>query len=164
MSRDIDDRKKKKALRRLQRVRDALAAAEADGDVEAAEAARAQLSEWEDGFLGSVEERLNTFGSAFADPEKGALDEPLSRLQAAKLKELEDKAKGKETRPWKRSSFKQKPGKGFSSKRPAPRANVRDINEDVPEPPQPAPEPPASTDAAPAPRARFQVIKGGKDG
>ncbi len=158
MSRDIDDRKKKKALRRLRRVRDALAAAEADGDVEAAEAARAQLSEWEDGFLGSVEERLNTFGSAFADPEKGALDEPLSRLQAAKLKELEDKAKGKETRPWKRTRFKQKPGKGFSSKRAAPPANVRDIHEDVPQsPPEPATEP-----APQAPGPRFTVIKGGK--
>lgn len=172
MSREIDDRKKKKALRRLQRVREALAAAEADGDVEAAREARALLTEWEDGFLGSVEDRLNTFGSAFTDPEKGALDEPLSQLQAAKLKELEAKARGKETRPWKRSSFKPKENgarSGFSSKRPAPRANVRDINEDVPadRPEVRAKPAPSVTDATPAPspqgaRPRFTVIKGGK--
>jgi len=105
MSREIDERKKKKALRRLDRVRRALAEAEADGDAEAAREARALLTEWEDEFLGSVEERLNTFGSAFTDPDKGSLDEPLSQLQAAKLKELEANAKGKATRPWKRSSF-----------------------------------------------------------
>lgn len=170
MSREIDDRKKKKALRRLQRVRDALASAEADGDVEAAREARALLTEWEEGFLGSVEERLNTFGSAFTDPEKGALDEPLSQLQAAKLKELEAKAMGKETRPWKRSSFKPKENgqrSSFSSKRPAPRANVRDVNEDMPaDTPEAgpthapaAPKPAASSAEA---RPRFTVIKGGK--
>ncbi|AZU05194.1 hypothetical protein X907_2683 [Glycocaulis alkaliphilus] len=122
MAREIDDRKKKKALRRLDRVRRALAEAEADGDTEAAQEARALLTEWEDEFLGSVEERLNTFGSAFTDPEKGSLDEPLSQLQAAKLKELEAKAKGKETRPWKRSSFKPKERaqrSSFSARRPA---------------------------------------------
>lgn len=187
MSREIDERKKKKALRRLDRVRRALAEAEADGDSEAAREARALLTEWEDEFLGSVEERLNTFGSAFNDPEKGLLDEPLSQLQTAKLKELEAKAKGKETRPWMRSSFKPKE-KGqrssFSSKRPAPRANIRDINEDTPEPPA-TPSRPAAVEA-PAPRkaepgkpeartptparpakaagrSRFTVIRGGKD-
>lgn len=181
MSREIDDRKKKKALRRLERVRRALAEAEADGDAEAAREARAMLTEWEDDFLGSVEERLNTFGSAFTDPEKGALDEPLSQLQAAKLKELEAKAKGKETRPWKRSSFKPKENgarSSFSSKRPERRANIRDINEDVPADrpeagpaaprpsdtqPAPGPSPAAAPAAAPAKaRPRFTVIKGGK--
>ncbi|MGP1275697.1 MAG: hypothetical protein ACQRW7_09785 [Caulobacterales bacterium] len=192
MSREIDERKKKKALRRLERVRRALADAEADGDTEAAREARALLTEWEDEFLGSVEERLNTFGSAFNDPEKGLLDEPLSQLQAAKLKELEAKAKGKEIRRWMRSGFKSKEKgtrSGFSSKRAAPRANIRDINEDVPEAPvkparpiavpAPAPRnnPPRKSDAGtpasdasaplrpatPAGRARFTVIKGGKD-
>lgn len=170
MSREIDDRKKKKALRRLDRVRRALAEAEADGDAEAAREARALVTEWEDEFLGSVEERLNTFGSAFTDPEKGALDEPLSQLQAAKLKELEAKAKGKETRPWRRSSFKPKDSgarSGFSSKRPERRTNSRDINEDVPSgTPQAGPSeadraisPPPSPPEA---RPRFTVIKGGK--
>ncbi|WP_429911718.1 hypothetical protein [Glycocaulis sp.] len=180
MAREIDDRKKKKALRRLDRVRRALAEAEADGDAEAAREARALLTEWEDEFLGSVEERLNTFGSAFTDPEKGSLDEPLSQLQAAKLKELEAKAKGKETRPWKRSSFKPKDKaqrSSFSAKRPAPRTNIRDINEDMPADlpetgPMPAPSGKESA-ASPAPapsraplpqkaRPRFTVIKGGK--
>ncbi|KPP81263.1 MAG: hypothetical protein HLUCCA04_09745 [Oceanicaulis sp. HLUCCA04] len=180
MSREIDDRKKKKALRRLDRVRRALAEAQADGDSEAAREARALLTEWEDEFLGSVEERLNTFGSAFTDPEKGALDEPLSQLQAAKLKELEAKAKGKETRPWLRSSFKPKEGgarSSFSSKRPERRSSTRDVNEDVePDFPEASPPPgppdtehvprhaPAST-TPPSPqktRPRFTVIKGGK--
>lgn len=181
MSREIDDRKKKKALRRLDRVRRALAEAEAGGDAEAAREARALLTEWEDEFLGSVEERLNTFGSAFNDPEKGALDEPLSQLQAAKLKELEAKAKGKETRPWMRSSFKPKEAgarSSFSSKRPERRANTRDINEDVADPPAkpsrpvaiPSPEAttpntrkPAAGPDRPTPARRFTVIKGGKD-
>jgi hypothetical protein len=184
MSREIDERKKMKALRRLERVRRALAHAEAEGDGEAAEAARAALTQWEDEFLGSVEDRLNTFGSAFTDPEKGLLDEPLSQLQAAKLKELEAKAKGKEIRPWKRSSFKPKDKaqrSGFSSKRPERRTNTRDINEDVAEAPVPSrpvatPSPQAATPdtrkpaAGPgrpapsaAPRPRFTVIKGGKD-
>ncbi|HCY54390.1 MAG TPA: hypothetical protein DF715_02275 [Oceanicaulis sp.] len=179
MSREIDERKKKKALRRLDRVRRALAEAEADGDAEAAREARALLTEWEDEFLGSVEERLNTFGSAFTDPDKGSLDEPLSQLQAAKLKELEAKAKGKETRPWKRSSFKPKDKaqrSSFSAKRPAPRANTRDINEDMPETgPEAGPATPRPSDVKPAPapgqspapspakfRPRFTVIKGGK--
>ena len=72
------------------------------------------------GFSAAWEERLNTFGSAFADPEKGALDEPLSRLQAAKLKELEDKAKGKEPRPWKRSKLQAEARKGVFLKAPGP--------------------------------------------
>jgi hypothetical protein len=169
MSREIDERKKKKALRRLDRVRRALAEAEADGDAEAAREARALLTEWEDEFLGSVEERLNTFGSAFTDPDKGSLDEPLSQLQAAKLKELEAKAKGKETRPWKRSSFKPKDKarrSGFSSKRPERQANIRDINDDVsdvPETPHPSGNTPAPAASPQKPRPRFTVIKGGKE-
>ncbi len=59
-------------------------------------AARAgiELSAWEGEFLGSVEDRLKTYGRAFADPDKGALQQPLSALQAVKLKEITAKAKG----------------------------------------------------------------------
>lgn len=62
------------------------------------------LSEWEGEFLGSVETRINTFGRAFGDPEKGAPGAPLSARQGVKLKEITNKAKGKTT--LKRSGFK----------------------------------------------------------
>ena len=55
----------------------------------------AELSEWEGEFLGSVEERVETYGRAFGDPEKGASGQALSTLQSIKLKEIAAKAKGK---------------------------------------------------------------------
>jgi len=59
-------------------------------------AARAgvDLSDWEGEFLGSVEDRLNTYGRAFGDPDKGAAGAALSVLQTVKLKEISAKAKG----------------------------------------------------------------------
>jgi hypothetical protein len=59
-----------------------------------ADRAGVTLSEWEGEFLGSVTERLKTFGRAFGDPEKGAPGQALSMLQAVKLKEIAAKAKG----------------------------------------------------------------------
>ena len=41
-----------------------------------ADRAGVKLSEWEGEFLGSVEERLRTFGRAFGDPEKGGPGRP----------------------------------------------------------------------------------------
>ena len=58
----------------------------------AADRAGVELSDWEGEFLGSVEDRLNTFGRAFGDPEKGAVGQALSMLQAMKLKEIAAKA------------------------------------------------------------------------
>lgn len=65
-----------------------------------------ELSDWEGEFLGSVEDRLKTYGRAFGDPEKGGAGQALSVLQTVKLKEITLKAKG-EKRSMKR-------GKGFS--------------------------------------------------
>jgi hypothetical protein len=59
----------------------------------AAERAGVELSEWEGEFLGSVEDRVRTFGRAFGDPEKGAPGQALSMLQSVKLKEIVGKAK-----------------------------------------------------------------------
>jgi hypothetical protein len=56
------------------------------------------LSDWEGEFLGSVEERVKTYGRAFADPEKGGRGAAFSVLQTLKLKEIAAKAKG-EKRP-----------------------------------------------------------------
>ena len=54
-----------------------------------------ELSAWEGEFLGSVEDRLRTYGRAFGDPEKGAPGQALSMLQTVKLKEISTKAKGR---------------------------------------------------------------------
>ena len=62
----------------------------------AAAVSGAELSEWEGDFLGSVESRIETYGRAFADPEKGAHGESLSMLQRQKLKEITVKAKGRD--------------------------------------------------------------------
>jgi hypothetical protein len=60
----------------------------------AADKAGVELSRWEGEFLGSVGERLETYGRAFADPEKGAPGAALSARQGVKLKEIVAKAKG----------------------------------------------------------------------
>ncbi|WP_291079005.1 hypothetical protein [Hyphomonas sp.] len=173
MGRDVDERKKRAALRKL---RKAAALAE--------QGLGPPLSDWEKQFLEEVEERIETYGSAFADPLKGSDGEALSSLQQIKLKEIDKKARGKG-----RSGFgsgRKKPG-GFN-KRPAPRVRqldddiAEDMPETAPEPPEPpvrsapklvrasdlkpaTPDTPASeTQNAPTerPRPAFRVIDGGK--
>jgi hypothetical protein len=65
----------------------------------AASKAGIDLSAWEGEFLGSVEERVKTYGRAFADPDKGAPGTILSMLQGRKLKEITAKAKGEVKAP-----------------------------------------------------------------
>lgn len=76
-----------------------------------ADRAGVKLSEWEGEFLGSVTDRLKTFGRAFGDPEKGAPGQALSALQTVKLKEITAKAKG-EKKDLKRRPFRRKGGTG----------------------------------------------------
>lgn len=161
MTRKVDDKKTKRALRRLERARKAAASDNEDTSKD--------LSEWEGEFLDSLEDRLETFGSAFADPDKGSLDEPLSARQALKLKEIEKKAKGKARKPMRR-------GNGFKRKSPHRQSRDRDINDDIidvvpetpPEPPRDAPTPPTEPAARPqternaAKRPVFKLIDGGK--
>ncbi len=64
-----------------------------------ADKAGVTLSEWEGEFLGSVSERVLTYGRAFGDPEKGAAGQALSSLQTRKLKEIAAKAKGEPASP-----------------------------------------------------------------
>ena len=66
-----------------------------------------KLSDWEGEFLQSVTERVQTYGRAFADPEKGGPGAPFSVLQAVKLKEIAAKAKG-EKKEFKRKPFRRK--------------------------------------------------------
>ena len=165
MPREVDEKKTQRALRRLARAK---AKAEAAGE-------DAKLSEWEDEFVASVEDRLNTFGSAFNDPEKGALDEALSGKQSLKLREIEKKASGKTRKPMSRGSgFKPKAdsrsGGGFrkssfKSKTDRPSPRVRDINDDMPDAETPAPETEAPEFETPRPAhpPRLRVVKGGKD-
>ncbi len=82
-----------------------------------AEKAGVELSEWEDGFLGSVAERLQTYGRAFADPEKGARGQALSALQARKLREIVGKAKEAEAGP--KAAAARSPRRGLR-RRPDP--------------------------------------------
>ena len=76
---------KRAALRALKKARKAV------------EASGTKLSEWEGEFLGSVETRVEKYGRAFRDPEKGGPGSSLSLLQAVKLKEIAGKASGKKT-------------------------------------------------------------------
>lgn len=87
-----------------------------------AEKAGIDLSDWEGEFLGSVEERLEQYGRAFADPELGPQSASLSLRQTAKVKEIAAKAKrearsqaqkkdktGTDKQSWKRgSTFRNK--------------------------------------------------------
>jgi hypothetical protein len=73
-----------------------------------ADKAGVKLSDWEGEFLGSVAERVKTYGRAFGDPEKGAPGEALSAMQSVKLKEIAAKAKG-EKKELKRRPFARKP-------------------------------------------------------
>jgi hypothetical protein len=61
----------------------------------AADKAGVKLSDWEGEFLTSVETRVETYGRAFRDPEKGGAHSSLSMLQHVKLKEIGAKANGK---------------------------------------------------------------------
>ena len=84
----------------------------------AAERGGVKLSDWEGEFLGSVSERVKTYGRAFADPEKGAPGQPLSVMQTVKLKEIIKKTKAAQdgetpkSEPPKRKAFKPRAPKG----------------------------------------------------
>jgi hypothetical protein len=76
-------RSKRAALRALRKARDLASEKGAD------------LSTWETEFLGSVEERIEVYGRAFGDPQKGAPGATLSNRQTGKLREIAAKARGK---------------------------------------------------------------------
>ncbi len=73
----VDPKLTKRALRRVIRLKTSVQ----------------DLSDWEAEFLGSLEERLGTYGKAFSDPDKGAMCAPFSLMQGLKLKEISGKKK-----------------------------------------------------------------------
>jgi len=148
MPREVDERKKRAALRKLRR------AAEL-----AAQGLGPPLTDWEIAFLGEVEGRIEKYGSAFADPMKGAEGEALSGLQQLKLKQIDKKARGKEP-------------KGFKAKKPMGQRRHPPVREPEPElPPEPPARPrpalvPATSSASNVASLRrtkphFTVIEGG---
>lgn len=159
MPKDVDERKKRKALRKIRKA--AMLAEQGLGP---------PLSDWEKQFLEEVEARIETYGSAFHDPEKGAADEALSSLQHVKLREIDKKARGKA-----KSGFGSK---GGFKRKSTPR--VRQIDDDIahePAPPEPskpklvrasdmAPElnpSPESTSSSSRKPPVLRVIDGGSD-
>ncbi|WP_298326616.1 hypothetical protein [Asticcacaulis sp.] len=85
----LDEKKalQKRTLRALERAKKAAAEAGVD------------LSEWENDFIDSVSDRVKTYGRAFADPDKGAINGTLSLLQGVKLREIRQKVKSRAAKP-----------------------------------------------------------------
>ena len=104
-------RKARNAKRKLERLRTKLK--ETD-----------ELTDWEDEFSESVTERLEKYGSAFNDREKGGASDALSFAQKKVVAALNKKAKGEKTG----SRFKSKGG--FKSKKPKFTPRVRNIDDD----------------------------------
>ncbi len=158
MPREVDERKKRAALRKLRR------AAEL-----AEQGLGPPLTDWEIAFLEEVEARVEKYGSAFADPMKGAEGEALSGLQLQKLKQIDKKARGKEPKGLKA----RKPmGQKSRPQRPAREPEMDDDTLPPPDAPPPAKPRPALVPASesdrppnvtPLPRAKpkFTVIEGG---
>lgn len=173
MPRDTDDKKTRKALRKLRKAADR---AKTEG---------IELTDWEQEFVEGVDERLTKYGSAFNDPNLGGTDDALSRAQSEILRQLDKKSRGKGGSSFKqRKPLKSKKGaKGFTP-------NIRDLNEDVEQEPSSPPiksekpalsviraselEPPRKekpgnspekrigTDRSSDRRAAFRIIDGGK--
>lgn len=173
MPRDVDEKKTRKALRKLRKA------------AERAELEGIELTDWEQEFIEGVDERLTKYGSAFADLSKGGSEEALSNAQSEILRQLDKKSRGKSV-----GGFKQrkplKPKKGLSARKSDkfddPETDEPELKEPIvskPERSAPrlaasrsepevkkaselpgAPEP--SKPARPAKAPAFRVIDGGK--
>jgi len=129
MQREVDERKKRAALRKLRR------AAEL-----AAQGLGPPLTDWEAAFLEEVEGRIEKYGSAFADPMKGAEGEALSGLQQLKLKQIDKKARGKAPKG-------QKARKPMGARKAPPSSPREDETAAFETPPAPPPAPPKTRPA-----------------
>lgn len=107
MPRRVDPALTKRAIALVKRARKQATAPDAPG-----------LSDWEAEFLNGVEARLEEHGSAFADPDKGALAAPLSLRQGLKLKQIRHKTETGEDRPKPKDARRSAP---LARKKPWPR-------------------------------------------
>jgi phosphoglycerate-specific signal transduction histidine kinase len=108
-----------------------------------------EITDWEEEFVDSVDERIEKYGAAFQDREKGAASEALSNLQKQVLAQMRRKAKDKG-----KQSPERKPRSGFKNKSGF-KPRVRNIEDDLIEDEPPIPEKRTPT---------LKVIKGGKEG
>ena len=118
MSREIDRKKTRKALRIIRKLAAAGAAPEIidpeTGELRAGDGV-VDYSQWENEFLTEIDKRLEKYGSAFNDLSKGKKDDALSNLQTVKLKEIAAKARGK-----KRKGFTTRKPLGWKNRPPKP--------------------------------------------
>lgn len=116
MAREVDPKRTRKAQRLIRKLAAQAAAPETidpeTGEVKPGEGA-VDYSQWESEFLTEVDQRLEKYGSAFANLAKGRKDDPLSMLQTVKLKEIAAKARGK-----KRKGLTTKKPLGWRKRRP----------------------------------------------
>lgn len=164
MKREVDQRKTRKALRKLRRAADRATGEGGPG-----------LTDWEQEFVEGVTTRLEKYGSAFRDPGKGRLEEALSARQAHITRVIDKKSRkakagaAGETKPAApdgepvRTSHQRAPAPGATSDKPKPRSSFkpkakpgwkprgRDINDD-----------PGRSEPAPPKGPALKVIKGGK--
>ena len=110
-----------------------------------------EITDWEDEFITSVDERLDKYDAAFADRSKGGASDALSIRQKQVLAQMRRKIKdkGKQAPDGKKKQW----GSSFKSKNSySPR--VRNIEDDMVEG---GPVPP------PKGKPSLRIIKGGKD-
>ncbi len=93
-----------------------------------------EITDWEDEFIASVDERLEKFDSAFADPSLGGFAEALSNKQKQVLAQMRRKIKDKNKRPSQADTQKPKSkpkwNSSFKSKSTY-KPRVRNIEDDM---------------------------------
>ena len=118
MPRDVDRKQTRKARRIIRKLAAQGSAPETidpeTGEVKPGEG-NVEYSHWENEFLTEVDQRLEKYGSAFADLSKGRKEDALSGLQTVKLKEIAAKARGK-----KRKGLTTKKPLGWKNRPPRP--------------------------------------------
>ncbi len=145
MVREVDERKKRAALRKLRKAQ-----------MLAEQGLGPPLSDWEREFLEEVEGRIEKFGSAFADPMKGADGEALSSLQQAKLREIDKKARGNASR-----GLQTRKPMGMKRK-PLPRIRNDETEQEDAEPTLTPPEPPIKSKPTLVPASSLSTPEPGK--
>lgn len=117
MARTVDPKRTRKAQRLVRKLAEMAKPDNAetiDPETGEVKTSNVDYSTWEKDFLGEVDQRLEKYGSAFANLSKGRAEEALSVLQAAKLREIAAKARGKT-----RKGLTTKKPLGWKKQRPA---------------------------------------------